>query len=324
VSSAWHNTIDTIYEGVSAPLSYLVLPQKRIHFFYLITSSILAFYVYKKSKRKGGFLRYLFPKKVWNSSSAWVDYKLIFSNSFIKILLIAPFVSYSLYIAYWVTTKLEGFYGLTTSALGKTETLIWFTITLVVISDLATYLVHLLMHKVPFLWEFHKTHHSATTLNPITQYRIHPVELIINNARHILVFGFVYGVFDYLSDHQIHVVTFLGANVLTLLFFTWGANLRHSHVKLTYFNWLERILISPFQHQIHHSDNPEHFNKNLGSKLAIWDWLFGTLVRSKETDHIKFGLGKENSDYKTWFQNLFIPFKKEAQLILKRIRKNNP
>ena len=43
----------------------------------------------------------------------------------------------------------------------------------------------------------------------------------------------------------------------------------------------EYLLISPYQHQIHHSDNPKHFNKNMGSKLAIWDWMFGTLVLSK-------------------------------------------
>ena len=66
----------------------------------------------------------------------------------------------------------------------------------------------------------------------------------------------------------------------------FGANLRHSHVKLKYPSFLEYIFISPHQHQIHHSDNPIHFNKNMGSKLAIWDWLLGTLVLSLSLIHI--------------------------------------
>ena len=90
------------------------------------------------------------------------------------------------------------------------------------------------MHKLPFLWEFHKIHHSATSLNPLTQYRIHPFELIINNIRSILIFGLVTGLFDYLSAHQIDKLVFLGVNVFHFIFLLLGANLRHSHVKLKY------------------------------------------------------------------------------------------
>tara|TARA_B100000508_G_scaffold141021_1_gene145169 strand:+ start:8894 stop:9424 length:531 start_codon:yes stop_codon:yes gene_type:complete len=165
------------------------------------------------------------------------------------------------------------------------------------------------MHKVPVLWEFHKVHHSATTLNPITQYRIHPVELILNNIKGILVFGITTGVFDYLSNHQIEKILFLGANVFSFVFMFWGANLRHSSVKLKYFNFLEYIFISPFQHQIHHSNKPEHYDKNIGAKLAIWDWMFGTLVRSENVDKIEYGLGEvEDKKLGNLWQNLIQPF----------------
>ena len=43
------------------------------------------------------------------------------------------------------------------------------------------------MHKIPILWEFHKIHHSATSLNPITQYRLHPLELLINTLENIAI-----------------------------------------------------------------------------------------------------------------------------------------
>ena len=117
------------------------------------------------------------------------------------------------------------------------------------------------------------------------------------------------GCFDYFSLHQISKIEFLGANVFSFVFLFFGANLRHSHVKLKYFNWVENIFISPLQHQIHHSSNPIHFDKNLGAKLAIWDWIFGTLIKSKSVKQLTFGLGKnETIKYKSLVQNLYMPF----------------
>ncbi len=191
-----------------------------------------------------------------------------------------------------------------------TETLVYYTLALVVMYDLVFYLVHLAMHKIPFLWEFHKIHHSATTLNPVTQYRLHPVELLINNCAYVFVSALLMGVFDYFSTNQVGLYLFFNANIFTGIFLIWGANLRHSHVKLGYFNFLERIFISPRQHQIHHSDNPKHYDKNIGAKFALWDWLFGTLVPSKKGEKLRFGLGtKERVNYDSFTKNLYMPFK---------------
>jgi sterol desaturase/sphingolipid hydroxylase (fatty acid hydroxylase superfamily) len=53
---------------------------------------------------------------------------------------------------------------------------------------------------------------------------------------------------------------------------------------------LGRIFVSPAYHQVHHSSNPKHFNKNFGSCLALWDWMFGTLyVPEKEREPLTFG-----------------------------------
>jgi sterol desaturase/sphingolipid hydroxylase (fatty acid hydroxylase superfamily) len=167
------------------------------------------------------------------------------------------------------------------------------------------------MHKVPFLWEFHKIHHSATTLNPITQYRLHPVELILNNLSYFVVSAILMGVGDYFYQGVINQAVYAEVNIFAMLFLFWGSNLRHSHVKLRYFNFVERLVISPFQHQIHHSNNPAHFDKNLGAKFALWDWLFGTLIRSEKQKTLRFGLGsKESSHYDTFLKTLYQPFKK--------------
>ena len=191
------------------------------------------------------------------------------------------------------------------------------------IFPLSSYIIHLGMHRIPILWEFHKIHHSATTLNPLTQYRIHPIELIINNIRSILVFGLITGLFDYLSAHQIDKMVFLGVNIFHFVFLLLGANLRHSHVKLKYPIFMEYLFISPFQHQIHHSDNPDHFNKNMGSKLAIWDWILGSLVLSNTVGKIKFGIGPSNSNYDSFVNNLINPFRNLVKPLFKSFKVTN-
>ena len=55
-------------EIISLSLSYFVNTEKRIHILYLITSMILAYYVYRKSKIKTSFFKYLFPKRIWASN----------------------------------------------------------------------------------------------------------------------------------------------------------------------------------------------------------------------------------------------------------------
>lgn len=302
--------IEFLTEGVQLALNTVTSPNKRTYYLYLVSSLILVLYVYLKKSRKESFFQYVFNKKVWISKSAQTDYWLIIFNSFIKILFVAPFLILGLKLAYYTNSFFVENLGYPERSITPSQSIILYTICLTVFNDFGTYIIHLLFHKIPFLWEFHKTHHSATSMNPFTQYRLHPIELIINNAMSIFIFGIVTGIFDYLSDHQVSKWTYLGINVFSFIFYSWGANLRHSHVKLKFFNFLEYIFISPLQHQIHHSDNPKHFDKNLGSRLAIWDWIFGTLVRSEQIDKITFGLGKnDNRNYRSFFQNLTMPFK---------------
>jgi sterol desaturase/sphingolipid hydroxylase (fatty acid hydroxylase superfamily) len=276
--------------------------------------------VYRKTKSEKSFISYVFRKDVWLSRSAFVDYGMIFFNAFFKVFLIGPYLVFGFYISYRLEELLPQIFGYPSAGLSATSTIVLYTIVLTVVSDFSTYVVHYIMHRVPMLWEFHKIHHSATSLNPVTQYRIHPVELIINNLKGILVLGLVTGVFRYLSAHPIEEMTLIGANILSFAFLFFGSNLRHSHIPLKYFNWLEYIFISPFQHQIHHSDNEKHFNRNLGSKLAIWDWMFGTLIRSETVSEISFGIGKEEEpNYNSLWKNIYMPFRNLVERLIGRL-----
>ncbi|WP_169736011.1 sterol desaturase family protein [Crocinitomix catalasitica] len=306
----------------TTPFTYIFTDaNKRVYYVYLISSIILAYYVYTRAKLNYSFFRYVFNKKIWLNKSAFIDYGFIFFNSLVKILLIFPLLNSWRYLGVHTNDFLEESFGLATIQFSTGSILLVYTFTLMLAKDFIFYLVHLALHKIPFLWEFHKIHHSAVTLNPVTQYRIHPVELFINNASYVFISAITTGVFDYFSRDQISPVLYLGANVFSFAFLLWGANLRHSHVKLKYFSFIEKIFISPYQHQIHHSTNPKHFNKNMGARLAIWDTLFGTLVKSKETNYLKFGLGKdENAKYASFWQNLSRPFVNIFRMFSKRFK----
>tara|TARA_B100000809_G_C15077342_1_gene508348 strand:+ start:237 stop:1184 length:948 start_codon:yes stop_codon:yes gene_type:complete len=307
--------LDLIFEIIQMPFSYLISPNKRVFLLYLVTSFLLALYVYYRTKgTKSSFKTYFFSKKRWLGNSAIVDYSLIFFNSVVKIVILSPFLIYALYLAEGINEFLVKQYGLLNEGYSITFLVVFYTITIVVVNDFFSFLIHYLMHKIPFLWEFHKIHHSATTLTPFTQYRIHPVELIINNFKGLFIKGVITGFFLYLSAGEISIITFLGVNILNFVFYFFGANLRHSHVQLKYFNFLESILISPFQHQIHHSNKREHFDTNLGSRLAIWDYLFGTLLKSKNVGEFNFGLGEEDKNYDSFGKNLISPLKNVFKL----------
>ncbi len=313
--------INYISDFWNVTLGYFFNPGKRINVLYLFSSLLIAYYVFYKNKIKGSFIKYVFNKKVWLSKSAAIDYEMFLFNGLVKLLLIVPYIYLGFHISFYVSNFLTSQYGYMENPLSYATTVVVYTIVLTVVGDFFSYLIHLAMHKIPFLWEFHKIHHSATTMNPITQYRIHPIELIINNIKGVFVFGTITGLFNYLSSGNVGKWVFLGANVFSVVFFIVGANLRHSHVKFRYFHFLEYIFISPVQHQIHHSKNRRHWNKNMGSRLAIWDWLFGTIFFSKNVEKLSFGISNaEDPHYKTFMQNMLNPFINNYKKIINNIK----
>ena len=152
------------------------------------------------------------------------------------------------------------------------------------------------MHRIPVLWAFHKVHHSATVLNPVTVLRTHPIEGVLFALRSALVQGFCIALFFFFFGEQVSLLTVLGAGLFNFLFNALGSNLRHSPVPLGFWKPVERIFMSPAQHQVHHSVAPEHYDRNFGVALSVWDYLFGTFCHSTPNQKLTYGLV---SDQKT-------------------------
>ena len=293
-------------------LEYLIDPNKRIFWLYIITSIILAIGFFYFSKKN---TRVIMSSKLWLHPSAKLDYYYFFISYFINIFLLVPFIISAKTIALGVNKFLYAkFDYFENSFFSYGEIIFLYTITLFLVSDFTRYWLHRFLHTIPFLWEFHKVHHSAKVLTPITFYRVHPVENFLFGLRYSLSVGFVTGIFVYFFGAMIDIYAVVGVNVFLFVFSVFGANLRHSHVPFSYPRILEKWLMSPKQHQIHHSR--KHFDKNYGGFISIWDKMFGTLKLSNEVLVMKFGLRKNQmNDYSSLKSLIFRPF---INLLIKR------
>ena len=286
-------------------IDYFINPDKRTFFIYLLSSLTIAM-VYLSFNKK--LVRVNFSKKLWLHPSAKLDYYYFLLSYFIKIFMIFPIIISAKTIALFVKKQLYFTYGYILIENISYETiLILYTVALFIVSDFTRYWLHRFMHTIPFLWEFHKVHHSAKVLTPLTFYRVHPLENILFGLRYSLSIGLVTGVFLYFFGAKISIYEVIGANVFVFVFSLIGSNLRHSHIPLAYFESLEKWFISPKQHQIHHSK--KYFDKNYGGYLALWDRVFGTLKLSSKVKVLKFGIKKEQmQNYNTIYKIVFYPF----------------
>ena len=282
-----------IWQAITQPLGYVLEPERRLFWLFMISALILASIAVTVQNRRfhlGSQLRALTNPRYWLCPSSLVDISLLFLNSGIRVLLIVPLLGSHLAATILVGSTLQTTIGdapdipLSLFTVGLLFTLLFF-----VAEDVSRFGLHWLMHKVPLLWQFHKLHHSATTLTPITVHRVHPLEMTLYYLRGLLVFGLISGVFVYLFRGKVHGWEILGVDCIGFLFNLFGANLRHTPVWLS-FGRLEALFISPVQHQLHHSSHPAHADKNFGTCLAIWDKLFGSWRPSNIREPLQFGV----------------------------------
>ena len=127
-------------------------------------------------------------------------------------------------------------------------------------STFSSYWVHRLQHW-RYFWHLHRYHHAATELSLLTGLRSNPVEALVNAATVPMPL-----IFLRVDDWTI---------VVTVTLFQALSTLQHSELRWD-FGWFGRwIMVSPRMHQIHHSVDAEHQDKNF-SVFPLWDHLFGT------------------------------------------------
>ncbi|MEQ8765069.1 MAG: sterol desaturase family protein [Planctomycetota bacterium] len=132
------------------------------------------------------------------------------------------------------------------------------------LKDILEWGVHNLLHRVPWLWAFHKVHHSIRDLDWIGSFRFHWMEIVVYRS---------------LTYVPLVVLGVDGRVILTIaVVATLIGHLNHSNLNLTW-GPLKYVLNSPRMHVWHHmSDLPpgRPSGLNFGISLSLWDWLFGT------------------------------------------------
>ena len=130
--------------------------------------------------------------------------------------------------------------------------------------DLYIYLFHRLQHRSPLLWRIHEAHHSVREVDWLAGSRSHALEILINQTIEFLP------------------MTLLGAApelpiIKGMVDAVWGMFI-HSNIDVR-LGRLGRIINGPELHRWHHAREIREGGINFGTKLAIWDYLFGTVVR---------------------------------------------
>ena len=305
---------------------YVVDPNQRLFWGYLLSALIMAIVLYLVQGRaqrqlndesnehaqhtsKANIIGFLFPKHIYFARSAINDYALFILNKLFRAALFPLIVLTMVPVALSVSSGIEWAFGaIEPLALSSFSVMVIFTMLLFVFDDFTRFYLHYLLHKIPFLWEFHKVHHSATVLTPFTVYRSHPVENYLYACRMALTQGFVVGLCYYLFGPTLKMIDIIGANVFVFAFNIMGSNLRHSHIWLSWGDKIEGIFLSPAQHQIHHSDNVKHFDKNFGTALSVWDRLFNCFIPASGVGPLSFGIGKEGESHKSILNIYIQPF----------------
>lgn len=259
--------------------------------------------------------RALFPRRIASHASTGIDVSYLIFNTFIFGAMFGwALLSFGM-ISHGAIGVLTSAFGTpAATALPEFATRVLLTVVLFLAYEFCYWLHHYLCHRVPFLWEFHKVHHTANVLTPITVFRVHPVDTWLFANMMAIVVGAANGVANYALGVTAYQYALTDTNLILVVFIHVYIHFQHSHLWIAFRGLAGRVLISPAHHQVHHSTNPVHFNKNLGSCLAVWDWMFGTLhVPAKAPERLNFGVAPAGCDAQTITEAYIASFPRAAQ-----------
>ena len=176
------------------------------------------------------------------------------------------------------------------------NTIIVYILTFIII-DFLGYWVHRLSHKVNLFWNLHVIHHSSEEFNLACALR-QSISSFFNLFTVLLLPAALLGI-------PPEVIAFVGP---IQLFAQFWYHTRH----INKMGFLEKILVTPSHHRVHHAVNPEYMDKNLSQIFIVWDKLFGTFAEEKKDVPPVYGITRPA---RTWnpikinFQHIWLLIK---------------
>jgi len=166
------------------------------------------------------------------------------------------------------------------------------------IADFIQWLVHIQLHKNPYLWEFHKIHHSVKEMSFAAQFRFHFMETIIYKSVQYIPLAMIgFGIKEFFIVHMIGV--FIG-------------HLNHANIGWDY-GIVGKIINNPKMHIWHHSKElpgSHPYGMNFGLSLSLWDYLFGMAYVPKDGKNIELGFDDVEEYQTNFWKQLKKPFQK--------------
>jgi len=176
------------------------------------------------------------------------------------------------------------------------NTVLVYVLTFIII-DFNGYWVHRWSHQVNFFWNLHVIHHSSEEYNLACALR-QSISAFFNMFTVLLLPAALLGI----PEQVIATVAPLQ------LFAQFWYHTRH----INKMGFLEKIIVTPSHHRVHHAVNPEYMDKNLSQIFIIWDKLFGTFQEELKEVPPVYGISRPA---RTWnpikinFQHLWLMIK---------------
>lgn len=152
-----------------------------------------------------------------------------------------------------------------------------------ILHDIWTYWAHRIDHRVPALWAFHSMHHSDREMNCTTWGRNHFLQTGWRSFFSVFTLGMIVKL-DYIEAGQ--------AALLGQLAFMLVSMFCHSAIRVE-LPWLDRIVVTPQVHRIHHSVEREHYDRNFADLFPVLDIIFGTYCAPVRGQFPATGLGDD-------------------------------
>ena len=282
--------IQIIADGYYGYWDYLkneiLYPSWNNYFYWLIGLSLLVW-----------ILELIFPWRDRKSAfrkDFWLDAFYMFFNFFLFSLIIYNSLSNLFVAAFSDFLAVFGVKNLV--AIEVNSWPIWGQFLLMfVLADLMQWNIHRLLHRSPWLWEFHKVHHSVEEMGFSAHLRYHWVETIVYKSIQYIPLAMIgFGLADFFVLH-----------IFTIAI----GHLNHANINLTY-GPFKYLLNNPVMHTWHHAKTlPQGVNGvNYGITLSVWDYLFGTAYIPNSGKNEPLGFDKVEEFPQTFWSQITYPW----------------
>jgi sterol desaturase/sphingolipid hydroxylase (fatty acid hydroxylase superfamily) len=154
--------------------------------------------------------------------------------------------------------------------------------------DFCYYWAHRFGHEVSILWAAHAVHHQSEDYNLSTALRQTSTGFLFNWIFYLPLF---------VVGFPLEIL--ITVNAVNLIYQFWV----HTQV-VDRMGALDRILVTPSNHRVHHAQNQCYIDKNYGGMLILWDRLFGTFEEERNDEPVIFGVRKPLANLNPFWANL--------------------